>query len=79
LSEVPRFLSLAENLSTRASVEPGLHYCKGMYYRFANNSREALNAFYAARKDGEWGQKAILNMAEVFMCFSFLLLVFYFL
>lgn len=62
---MPRFLQLAENLSTRASVEPGLHYCKGMFHRFANNSREALNAFYVARKDGEWGQRAILNMAEV--------------
>lgn len=63
--EVPRFLSLAENLSTRASVEPGLHYCKGIYNRYTNNVREALNAFYMARKDGEWGQRAIMNMIEV--------------
>lgn len=33
LNEIPRFLKLAENLSKRAAMEPGLHYCKGLYNR----------------------------------------------
>jgi tetratricopeptide repeat protein 21B len=34
LNEVPRFLKLAESLSKRATMEPGLHYCKGLYFRY---------------------------------------------
>lgn len=34
LSEVPKFLKTAEQLTKRASTEAGLHYCKGLYNRY---------------------------------------------
>jgi tetratricopeptide repeat protein 21B len=67
LNEVPAFLSLAENLSKRSSMEPGLHYCKGLYARYTNNPRTALTEFYATRKDNEWGELGLVNMIEVYL------------
>jgi tetratricopeptide repeat protein 21B len=31
LDEVPRFLELAENASSKATMEPGFNYSKGLY------------------------------------------------
>lgn len=31
LEEVPSFLLMAEKHSSRAKLEPGFHYCKGLY------------------------------------------------
>lgn len=31
LEEVPKFLDLAENASSRAKVEAGFNYCKALY------------------------------------------------
>lgn len=31
LEEVPRFLLMAEKHSSRTKLEPGFHYCKGLY------------------------------------------------
>ena len=32
-------------------MEPGFHYCKGVYARYTNNPREALKELNLARKD----------------------------
>eukprot|EP00002_Diphylleia_rotans_P017875 TRINITY_DN3468_c0_g2_i5.p1 TRINITY_DN3468_c0_g2~~TRINITY_DN3468_c0_g2_i5.p1 ORF type:complete len:957 (-),score=208.28 TRINITY_DN3468_c0_g2_i5:433-3303(-) len=67
LKDAPRFLTMAENLSQRASYDPGLHYCKGIYQRYTNSPSEALKSFNLARKDGEWGERALIHMIEIYL------------
>lgn len=67
LNEVPKFLQMAERGARKAAMEPGLHYCKGLYNRYANNPREALTEFYAARKDSEWGERVLIHMIEIYL------------
>lgn len=67
LSEVPKFLKMAESLSARAALEAGFHYCKGLYARYTNNPREALTEFYAARKDSEFGTRVLEHMIEIYI------------
>ena len=40
-------------------------YLKGMYEWYAGNANDALKLFNKARKDQEWGQRAIYNMIEI--------------
>ncbi|CAH1774388.1 unnamed protein product [Owenia fusiformis] len=65
LEEVPRFLELAENASSRASMDPGYNYCKGLFEWYIGNPNTALKHFNKARKDSDWGQKATYNMIEI--------------
>ncbi|KAG1671374.1 hypothetical protein FOA52_002984 [Chlamydomonas sp. UWO 241] len=67
LEDVPRYFQLAEAHSPKAIMDPGFHYCKGVYNRYTNNPREALKAFNLARTDTKWGGKAILHMVEVYL------------
>ena len=66
LEKIPEYLSKSEEyVGTRSSLEPGLNFCKGMYEWYAGNPNEALKLFNKARKDHEWGQRAIYNMIEI--------------
>uniref|UniRef100_A0A6I8N4T4 Tetratricopeptide repeat protein 21B n=1 Tax=Ornithorhynchus anatinus TaxID=9258 RepID=A0A6I8N4T4_ORNAN len=76
LEEVPRFLVMAEKHSSRAKLEPGFHYCKGLYlwynsifcvviWVYTGEPNDALRHFNKARKDSDWGQNAIYNMIEI--------------
>nr|DBA19793.1 TPA: hypothetical protein GDO54_015570 [Pyxicephalus adspersus] len=65
LEEVQKFLDLAEKYSSRAKLEPGFHYCKGLYLWYTGEANDALRHFNKARKDSDWGQKAIYNMIEI--------------
>ena len=66
LEKIPEFLIKSEEfVGTRASLDPGLNFCKGMYEWYAGNPNEALKLFNKARKDHEWGQRAIYNMIEI--------------
>jgi len=67
LEDTPKFLTAAEKSSARASFDAGLHYCKGLYQRFANSPREALQEFNLARGDAEWGTEAVYNMVEIYL------------
>ncbi|KAJ0406797.1 hypothetical protein ATCC90586_000850 [Pythium insidiosum] len=67
LANVPRYLKLAERAGVRAAHAPGLHYCKGLYARYKNNVREAIEAFNLARRDPEWGEHALMNMIEIYL------------
>jgi hypothetical protein len=48
----------------RAQHEAGLHFCKGLYHRYSNQPREALEELNQARVDGEWGEEAVINMVR---------------
>ncbi|NXA46707.1 TT21B protein, partial [Nothocercus julius] len=65
LEEVPRFLLMAEKHSSRTKLEPGFHYCKGLYLWYTGEPNDALRHFNKARKDGDWGQNAVYNMIEI--------------
>ncbi|XP_066543938.1 tetratricopeptide repeat protein 21B isoform X2 [Amia ocellicauda] len=65
LEEVPRFLEMAEKHSSRAKLEPGFNYCKGIYQWYTGEPNDGLRHFNKARKDNEWGQNAIYNMIEI--------------
>lgn len=67
LSEVPRFLKLAEKAAPSAVLTPGFHFCQGLYHWYKNEQKEALTHFNHARKDGEWGRLAIMNMIEIYL------------
>eukprot|EP00899_Mesostigma_viride_P018008 jgi/Mesvir1/26208/Mv02392-RA.1 len=67
MSEVPRYIRLAEKSSPRAHLEPGLHFVKGLHARLSNNLHEALRHYNMARKDGEWGDRATYEMVEVYL------------
>ncbi len=67
LERVPRLLKFAERVGPRVAHSAGLHFCKGLYFRFQNNIRDAIEEFNFARKDGEWGSRALINMVEIYL------------
>uniref|UniRef100_S4RS46 Tetratricopeptide repeat domain 21B n=1 Tax=Petromyzon marinus TaxID=7757 RepID=S4RS46_PETMA len=65
LGEAPRFLMLAEKNGSQRPLDPGYNYCKGLYLWYTGEPNDALKHFNKARKDSDWGQKAIYNMIEI--------------
>ncbi|XP_036998976.2 tetratricopeptide repeat protein 21B [Artibeus jamaicensis] len=65
LEDVPRFFLMAEKRNSRAKLEPGYQYCKGLYLWYTGEPNDALRHFNKARKDNEWGQNALYNMIEI--------------
>ncbi|XP_053264599.1 tetratricopeptide repeat protein 21B isoform X3 [Podarcis raffonei] len=65
LEEVPRFIAMAEKHSPRTKLDPGFHYCKGLYLWYTGEPNDALRHFNKARKDNDWGQNAVYNMIEI--------------
>eukprot|EP00057_Strongylocentrotus_purpuratus_P033961 XP_793431.3 PREDICTED: tetratricopeptide repeat protein 21B [Strongylocentrotus purpuratus] len=65
LEEVSHFLDQAQKASPRAPLDPGFNYCKGLQEWYIGNPNLALKHFNMARKDSDWGQKAISNMIEI--------------
>lgn len=67
LKEAPRALAQAEHSSPRAALEPGFRFCQGLLHRYTNDPRAALKAFNFARREGEWAERALTNMVEVYL------------
>ena len=66
LEDVPEYLQKSEeHVGTRSSLEPGLNFCKGLFEWYSGNPNNALKLFNKARRDNEWGQRAIYNMIEI--------------
>ncbi|XP_060104278.1 tetratricopeptide repeat protein 21A [Heteronotia binoei] len=65
LDEATQFFELAEHKSTRMPLEPGYNYCKGLYCWHMGQPNEALKFFNKARKDNDWGQKALTKMIQI--------------
>lgn len=51
----------------KGSMNPGLHYCKGLHYRYTHQLREALTEFNHARNSSEWGELSIVNMIDIYL------------
>ncbi|XP_066572827.1 tetratricopeptide repeat protein 21B [Amia ocellicauda] len=65
LDNAPTYLAMSENHSSRAAMEPGYNYCKGLYLWHMGQPNEALKHFNKARKDTDWGEKAVFNMIQI--------------
>ncbi|XP_077159811.1 tetratricopeptide repeat protein 21A isoform X2 [Paroedura picta] len=65
LDEAMPFFERAERKSTRTPLDPGYNYCKGLYCWHVGQPNEALKFFNKARKDNDWGQKALNKMIQI--------------
>ena len=64
LSDVEEIFQNAEKKDPRASSHAGLYYSKGCYFRYTNNITDAVKNFNLARRDGEWGGRALESMVS---------------
>uniref|UniRef100_A0A8C6XU84 Tetratricopeptide repeat domain 21A n=1 Tax=Naja naja TaxID=35670 RepID=A0A8C6XU84_NAJNA len=62
LDEATPFFELAKKKSIRTPLEPGYNYCMGLYGWHMWQPNQALKYFNKARKDSDWGQKALSCM-----------------
>ncbi|ETE72653.1 Tetratricopeptide repeat protein 21A, partial [Ophiophagus hannah] len=62
LDEATPFFELAKKKSIRTPLEPGYNYCMGLYCWHMWQPNQALKYFNKARKDSDWGQKALSCM-----------------
>ncbi|CAM2105157.1 unnamed protein product [Caretta caretta] len=65
LDKATYFFEMAKKKSTRVLLEPGYNYCKGLYCWHMGQPNQALKYFNKARKDSDWGQRAINNMIQI--------------
>ncbi|XP_003221910.1 tetratricopeptide repeat protein 21A [Anolis carolinensis] len=65
LEEATTFFELAKKKSSRMSLEPGFNYCMGLYSWHMMQPNQALRFFNKARKDSDWGQKALSYMIQI--------------
>ncbi|KAJ7322130.1 hypothetical protein JRQ81_018417 [Phrynocephalus forsythii] len=65
LEEATPFFELAKKTSTRTPLEPGYNYCMGLYCMHMAQPNQALMFFNKARKDSEWGPKALQCMIRI--------------
>ena len=66
LQDAPSLFEKAEVKDPRSSSHAGLYFSKGLYYRYTNNIMDAIKHFNLARRDGEWGSKALANMIDIY-------------
>ncbi|XP_027210397.1 tetratricopeptide repeat protein 21B-like isoform X1 [Penaeus vannamei] len=65
LDETNPYLDRAEQATLKPYMDSGFNFCKGLYEWYVGNPNAALKYFNKARKDQEWGQRAIYNMIEI--------------
>uniref|UniRef100_A0A183CDH7 TPR_REGION domain-containing protein n=1 Tax=Globodera pallida TaxID=36090 RepID=A0A183CDH7_GLOPA len=59
-----RLRNALEN-NPRATVDAGFNFCKGLIEWYTGEPNAALQAFSRARRDLEWGERALYNMIEI--------------
>ena len=64
LDEARPFLDEAEKVA--GWTDPGIRYCRGLYYRYANDPNNSLKEFNCSRKDALWKERSIYQMIEIF-------------
>ncbi|KAA0196759.1 hypothetical protein HAZT_HAZT000937 [Hyalella azteca] len=63
LEEAEPYMTQAQQATHRPT--PGMFFCQGLLDWYTGNPNSALKQFNQARKDPEWGQRAIYNMIEI--------------
>jgi tetratricopeptide repeat protein 21B len=62
------YVEAAERASNREHLDPGLHYCKGLYQLYSlAHPREALREFNLCRNHPEWAEQAIIHMINIYL------------
>jgi len=67
LPEASKYLASAAKSSPRAALEAGYKYCEGLLHKYMNDPRAALTSLNLARRDGEWGEQAVMLMIEIYL------------
>lgn len=67
LEEGVKFIKHAKRSMPRVVHAAGFNYCQGLHHRFSMNPGEAIRYLNLARRDGEWGRKAIENMIKIYL------------
>ncbi|CAJ0597974.1 unnamed protein product [Cylicocyclus nassatus] len=65
VDQADKYLKKALENNPRASVDAGYNYCKGLHEWYSGEPNAALQAFNRARRDLEWGERALYNMIEI--------------
>ncbi|VDM42674.1 unnamed protein product [Toxocara canis] len=65
VEQAEKYLKNAVDANPRATVDAGFNYCKGLHEWYTGEPNAALQAFNRARRDLEWGERAIYNMIEI--------------
>ncbi|WKY02043.1 hypothetical protein Q1695_015787 [Nippostrongylus brasiliensis] len=65
VDQADKYLRKAIENNPRASVDAGYNYCKGLHEWYSGEPNAALQAFNRARRDLEWGERALYNMIEI--------------
>ncbi|VDN41858.1 unnamed protein product [Gongylonema pulchrum] len=75
VEQAEKYLKNALDANPRATVDAGFNYCKGLHewcaklcltnVVYSGEPNAALQAFNRARRDLEWGERAIYNMIEI--------------
>ncbi|CAL4107788.1 unnamed protein product, partial [Meganyctiphanes norvegica] len=65
LDETAPYLDRSEQATLRPTTDPGYNFCRGLYEWYMGNPNSSLKYFNKARKDEEWGQRAVYNMIEI--------------
>ena len=67
LEAADALLKKALEANPRANVDAGFNYCKGLLEWYTCDPNSALNYFNRARRDLEWGERAVYNIIEIFL------------
>uniref|UniRef100_F1KYI1 Tetratricopeptide repeat protein 21B n=1 Tax=Ascaris suum TaxID=6253 RepID=F1KYI1_ASCSU len=65
VEQAEKYLKNAIDANPRATIDAGFNYCKGLHEWYTGEPNAALQAFNRARRDLEWGERAIYNMIEI--------------
>eukprot|EP00760_Papus_ankaliazontas_P014107 PhM_4_TR15957/c0_g1_i1/m.102859/K19673/TTC21B, IFT139; tetratricopeptide repeat protein 21B len=52
-----------------ARLDPGLHYAKGLYYRYTNEPQNALKELHLGRhpRENPYAERCVLNMVDIYL------------
>eukprot|EP00750_Incisomonas_marina_P015645 INCI18415.3.p1 GENE.INCI18415.3~~INCI18415.3.p1 ORF type:complete len:1335 (-),score=288.83 INCI18415.3:1148-5152(-) len=67
LTEAKDFLRRARRSTSRAIHDAGYNFCKGLYFALASDPVKAIHFLNLARRDGEWGRRAIERMILIYL------------
>ncbi|CAD5217251.1 unnamed protein product [Bursaphelenchus okinawaensis] len=67
LEQVEKYVKNALEHNPRANTEAGFNFCKGLIEWYSGEPNSALQAFNRARRDLEWGERALVNMIHICM------------
>ena len=67
LEDAEIYFEAAKRFSSKAEMNPGYHFCRGLFLRYMNKTYEAMKEFVVCRRDAEWGEEALYHLIELFL------------